>query len=448
MIRGVAELVCIVLGLALVSVPAAAEDAVALERERERERERNREPEPEPEGDREEDPNRFELAPFPALGGDSDVGVTLGIDGTLSRLEEGYSPYRYSIHLIAVLSIKSDPEGGAEVPTHDYKLELDFPGLAGGRLRLMPRVGFERTINAGWYGMPGLATYPDPLSREVLGEGRTNQYILMQASGDMNLRWRSSRTSPIELLAGATFRYVMPDTYGGSLLETDMHQQYADGEWVVPGLEWHPLVQVRVGLLWDRRDHELVPTRGTMVEVSTRGALAFPEDDTLAFMGITGDFRLFVPLVDDQRLVWASRLFVDVQLGDVPFYELSRMGAFDPQGFCSGSVIRAAPEGRHAGVAKVVGSMELRTLFAPFRLFRMNMVFGMVFFLNVGHIWSTFVPEPPFESAGSSSAWGAGVGLLLRWGETMVVRIEAGYSPDASDGGLPVGIYFTLGHAY
>jgi hypothetical protein len=96
----------------------------------------------------------------------------------------------------------------------------------------------------------------------------------------------------------------------------------------------------------------------------------------------------------------------------------------------------------------VVGSMELRTLFAPFRLFRMNMVFGMVFFLNVGHIWSTFVPEPPFESAGSSSAWGAGVGLLLRWGETMVVRIEAGYSPDASDGGLPVGIYFTLGHAY
>jgi hypothetical protein len=30
----------------------------------------------------------------------------------------------------------------------------------------------------------------------------------------------------------------------------------------------------------------------------------------------------------------------------------------------------------------------------------------------------------------------------------MVVRIEAGYSPDASDGGLPVGTNFSLGHAY
>lgn len=434
----------ILIGLALAAGTAAAEEAAAEVADEGVDQEGDQVQE----GEEEEDPNRFEVAPFPALGGNTDIGFSFGIDARLSRLEEGYSPYRYSIHLNAVLSVKTDPDGDAELPKHEYVLELDFPGLADGRLRLIPRAGFERIVNAGWYGLPGLPTYPDPLSRAVLDSGRRHQFVNMHAFGDLDLRWRASRTSPIELLAGATFRYVMPRTYGGSLLEEDLHQQYGDGEWVLPGFEWHPLVQVRVGLLWDRRDHEIAPTRGTMVEVSTRGSLGFPEDGTMAFMGVTADFRLFVPLIADQRLVWASRVLVDVQLGDVPFYELSRMGTFTPQGFCSGTAIRAAPEGRHAGAAKVVGGMELRTLFAPFRLFNMNMVFGMVFFLNVGHIWSTLSPEPPFEGTGSASAWGAGLGLLLRWGETIMVRIEAGFSPDASDGGLPVGIYMTLGHAY
>lgn len=407
------------------------------------------------EDEEEENPNRFELAPFPALGGNTDIGFSFGVDGRLSRLEEGYSPYRYSIHLNASLSVKRHPDGGAELPKHDYALDVDFPGLLNGLLRVAARGGFGRIVNAGWYGLSGLSD-PDPLSRldlaDLLDEegisGRRYQWVNMSAFGGVDLRWHFSDDMPIELLTGFTFRYMMPQDYGISLLTEDLRQQFDDGATVLEGFQWHPLFQVRVGMLWDRRDHEIAPTRGTYSEVSWRGSLGFPEDGTLTYMGVTADFRLFVPLIDRQRLVFASRVLFDMQFGDVPFYELPLVGAFSPNDFCGGELIRAAPSGRRAGVGKLVGAAELRSLFAPFRLFGMNMVFGLLFFVTVGHLWTTLDPEPPFEGLARASTWGAGMGLLLRWGETIMVRIEAGYSPDATDAGMPVGIYFTLGYAF
>lgn len=404
------------------------------------------------EEEEEEDPNRFEIAPFPALGGNTDTGFSFGIDGRLSRLGEGYDPYRYSIHLNVVMSVKTDPNGDAELPMHNYVAELDFPGLAGGHLRLEPRIGFLRTVNQGWFGLAGLRTDPDPLSRLDLSDewgGRRFQFVNMYALGALNMRWRFSEDLPLELLVGVSFRYIMPLVYQDSLLAEEIIRWHdLDGEPLILGHEWHPWTQLRVGLLWDRRDHEIAPTRGTMVEVSTRGSLAFPGEESLAYMGITADFRLFVPLIDRQRLVLASRVLIDVLLGDVPFYELTWVGSFTHEGYTGDRNVRAAPEGRHAGAGKVIGGVELRSLFAPFRLFNMNMIFGLVFFLTVGHSWTTLDPQPPYLNAGGSSTWGTGLGLLLRWGETIMVRIEAGYSPDSTDAGWPIGLYFTLGYAY
>lgn len=451
------RLPALLLALALLPGTAGAEEATAgTEGEgADVEEEGGDEEEGEEEEEEEEDPNRFEIAPFPALGGNTDIGFSFGVDGRLSRLEGDYSPYRYSIHLNASLSVKRHPDGGYELPKHDYRLDVDFPGLAGGLLRVLAEGGFGRIVNAGWYGLAGLSD-PDPLSRSDLAElldeagisGRRYQWVNMSAFGGVDLRWRLSDDVPIELLTGLTFRYMMPQAYDVSLLREDLRYRYPDGSPVLKGYEWHPLVQLRVGLLWDRRDHEIAPTRGTYVEVSTRGSLAFPPDETLAFMGLTADFRLFVPLIDRQRLVFASRVVLDMQFGEVPFYELAWLGAFDRMGFAGEQVIRGSPEGRRAGVGKLMGSAELRSLFAPFRLFGMNMVFGLLFFVAVGHSWTTLAPEPPFDGPGRASAWGAGMGLLLRWGETIMVRIEAAYSPDATDAGLPVGIYFTLGHAF
>lgn len=424
-------------GLALLVVlrasPAAAEEAEAG-----------------PPADR---PSRFEWAPFPALGGNTDVGFLFGVNAAMSRIEPGYSPYRYRVEVIATASVKDTP-GGIDFPAHNYQIGLDMPGLAGGRLRIMPELAFERVVNAGYYGLAGLSS-PDPLGRRDLAAdleasdmtGWRYMYLWQGPRATFGLRW-TFEEAPVELLAGVEYRYMMPRAYRGSLLEEDSRWFTEGGETVLVGLDDHSLVGFRVGALWDRRDHEISPSRGTYAELSLRGGVGVPEGEAFAFGGMTADLRAFLPIVDQGRLVLATRVVFDVLFGDAPYYELPSVGAFDRFGYCSATGVRSCPDGRYAAAAKLLGAAELRSLFAPFRLFNMPMVFGMVFFLAVGESWATIEGPRPFRGAGATATWGGGLGLLLRWGEAVMVRIEVGYSPDASDAGDPVGFYFELGHAF
>lgn len=412
-------------------------------------------PAPAAEAERRPNPNRFELAPFPSLGGNTDIGFQFGVNIGVARLAEGYRPYRYRIGVVAELSVKSRPEqeGGAEIPIHNYELALDLPGLAGGRLRLLTTVGFDRSVNDAYWGLAGLSD-DDPLGRIDLADvpfypGRRYQYRTQRPAGSLNLRWRVG-DEPVELLFGAGFSYVMPAPYLGSLIELDANRFFRpDGSRVIMGFDDHALVELRTGVLWDRRDDEIAPTRGTYVEVSARGGVGFPRtQEIFGFGGLIADVRLFVPIIGQQRLTLASRFLLDVLFGDVPFYELASFGAFSRSNFASSQGVAGAPGGRRAGNLKMLGSLELRSLFLPFRLFRMQMMFGLLAFFTVGQVWSTLDPGPPFDGSVEAATYGTGGALLLRWGESVMVRIELAYSPDSSDGGDPFGFYFDLGYAF
>jgi len=279
--------------------------------------------------------------------------------------------------------------------------------------------------------------------------GRRFQYRKQQPAASLDLRWRLGDL-PIELLFGAGFAYVMPDPYLGSLVELDTNRFFRpDGSRVIVGFDDHALVELRTGVLWDRRDEEVAPTRGTYLEVSARGGVGFPQtQEVFGFGGVTTDFRLFVPIIGRQRLTVASRFVFDALFGDVPFYELASFGAFSRDGFSGSSGVAGPPGGRHAGNLKLLGALELRSLFLPFRLFRMQMVFGLLAFVTVGQCWSTLDPGPPFQGSTERATYGTGGALLLRWGESVMVRIELAYSPDATDGGSPIGFYFDLGYAF
>lgn len=399
------------------------------------------------------DPNRFELAPFPSLGGNTDIGFQFGVNVSVARLREGYTPFRYRIQVVAELSVKRRPrdEGGYELPLHNYKFLIDLPGLAGGRLRLIPEIGFERVVNAGYFGLTGLSG-DDPQGRLALSEleeGRRYQFIKQEPMASLDLRWRL-RQLPIELLFGGELRYVLPDAYSDSLLAIDAGDHlWPDGSRVIVGFDNHALVELRAGIMWDRRDHEIAPTRGSFVELSASAGVGAPQSqEVFGFGGVTADVRLFVPLVSEQRLVLASRFLFDMLFGEPPYYRLSEVGIFERNGFCSSRGIRGSPEGRHSGELKMLAVLELRSLFLPFRLFRMPMVFGLEAFIAAGQVWGTIRSGPPFEDSATAAGFGTGAGLLLRWGEAIMVRIELAYSPDSTDAGMPVGIYFDLGYSF
>lgn len=423
----------------VMSVEAQAEVEGSLEEEEQTSSAEEADPPP--------DPNRFELAPFPVIGGNTDVGFKFGFNLALARLEEGYRPYRYRLNAVVALSVKSSPDGGAELPEHDYMVSLDFPGLAGGRLRVFVQAGFQRVINAGYYGLDGWSS-PDPLGRRDLGGGRAFQYVRQMPVANVDFRLRLGEL-PLELLFGAHYRFLLPNTYAESLLNYDMQQRYSDGTEVVIGANQHSLALLRFGVSWDGRDHEIAPTRGIYAELSGRLGLGIPRDDDNFFFGAAlFDLRFFAPLLADQRLVLAGRFLVDLQLGEVPYYFLREVGTFYRHGFCGSNGIRGCPEGRRAGELKMLGALELRSLFLPFTLFRTRMIFGMALNITVGQSMTRLHHDAPFVDAGPAATWGAGYALLLRWGEAVMVRIEVDYSPDAADAGTPVGFYMELGHAF
>jgi hypothetical protein len=81
-------------------------------------------------------PERYELGGTPVLTGDSDIGIGFGALVSLARFRPGFYPYRWRAEILAMMTVKDAPDGGAELPYHDYHLKLDLPGLAGGGLRL------------------------------------------------------------------------------------------------------------------------------------------------------------------------------------------------------------------------------------------------------------------------------------------------------------------------
>jgi hypothetical protein len=396
-----------------------------------------------PSGQESPKPNRYEVAPFPSIGGNTDIGFQFGFNGTLTRFGEDYVPFRWRFQLIAEATAQSGPEG-AVFPSHRYLIRGDLTGLLQHRLRLLFEAGFERIINAGYYGLDGLSSV-DPQGRLALRGGHRHQFKKQQPRADVDLRFPLP-VSDLELLVGGQFRHVMVRTYGDSVLSEDQAWQRHDGSPVLVGLEPHALAALRLGLLWDGRDDEILPSKGLYASVAIRGGLGFPQ--RFAFGGMTTDFRLYVPLLPDRKLGLAMRTIFDLMVGDVPFYELSWMGAFVRFKYCGKRGVRGAPEGRYAGAAKAIESLELRSLFAPFRLFNLKLAFGMHAFLIAGQSWAALRPTAPFVDGGPRTTWGAGGGCLLRWGEALVVRAEVGYSPDSTDASLPVGIYLDMGYAY
>ncbi len=388
---------------------------------------------------------------FPVLGGNTDIGFQFGLLGTFASFDGSTEPYAWSTTAQVSASVKGGPDG-AELPTHDHFFRLDIVELLGGRLRLFPAASYYKVINAGYYGI-GNAT------SDVIATGydsRWYQYARTEAGARVDARYAVSES--LALQAGLRGRYVNPDPYPCSRLESDLLATEAGAlprecdllateAMATPriwGADRHALVQVALGVAWDTRDDEIWPTRGSFHEVSLRyspGALTGAEHH---FAGVTVQARFYVD-VAGRYLVVAGRVIGDVMVGRVPFYELENAGAFSATNLLgSGSGVRGVPSGRYRGRTKVAASLELRSLFIELELFGSPMIWGLATVADMGRVWAGHRPRQRLDGSGLGLKIGLGGGPRLQWGKTVVVRFDFVYSPDAD----PIGAYFTLGHAF
>lgn len=397
------------------------------------------------------DPRRIEFGILPALNYDSDRGFGFGAIGTVVSFAPGHRPFQWRLEFLLYATAKSSPDGGTELAYHDDYVTLDVPGLMQDRLRLKTQVGFRRFSTASYYGLGSASTDDVELDRYYqydriypFGLGSARFALWDGSTGD--------RTRRLEAFAGLGFWYNVMNLYEGSLLEQQAELAELDTpdgralNALLDGTDDHALLMLIGGLLYDTRNHEFTPSRGTFSELSVRTSPGVDAD--LRFVGVSLITSWFRSL-RGETLVLAARGIGDALFGSVPVYELSEMGSFNrDSGPGGGSTVRGVAGQRFHGKLKVVGNLELRAQLLPFQIAGQRFNLGAIAFVDAGRVWADYgrveINGEALDGDLTDIAVGVGAGLRVRWGETFIVRVDPAYSPTEGTFGL----YINVNHIF
>lgn len=383
-----------------------------------------------------------EFAGAPILGGNTDIGFQLGVAATLTRASPRYLPYRWKIDGLLSASIKDGPRG-TEVVQQSHDIRIDVPRAVSGKVRIMPALFFERTVNAGYFGIGNAArtiTHPDG------SLGSRYQYVHREIRARVN--FRTPLGGPLSVMYGLTLRNVSPSAYADSKLDIDSRRVDERGKPYILGLEALNHAIVSGGLVYDTRDNEITPHTGSFDQFALRLGAATPTRAGVYNGGASVVLRRYYPL--GGPFVFAARGLVDAMVGGVAFYDLSQGGAFIPLDLPGGPQgVRGVPNGRYSGLLKFVANVELRVTHLRFRLFGDDFRVGNNIFVDTGRVFARYGPDER-DGKGLGLKYGVGAGLFVVWGTAAVFRVEFAYSPDAvaANPNFPIGIYAADGQMF
>lgn len=275
----------------------------------------------------------------------------------------------------------------------NQRLRFDLPGL--GRLRLGGLFAWRAWEHDAYWGI-GPDTVRDPAV--------DYEYGLVQPFGHLAL---AVAVGPgVDAYASADLRWTEVHAEPGSFLALD----------APAGLDGGLAVQVGSGALYDSRDDVLTPRRGLLLEGGGRVVLTDP-----VFGGPFGQVRAFWGL---GPCVIALRLMAEHLYGEVPFYEMSLWGGWQPiMGLGGYETLRGLPYGRFRGPGKALFNGELRIDLASTPLGQGRLGWQLVPLGDVAAVWAEDYDPWPLHPT-------AGLGLRGVWSGGLVGRIDAAVGSD------------------
>lgn len=386
---------------------------------------------------------RTEVAAFPIIAGNSDIGVQFGGAGFLTRLAPGAKPYAWKGDILLSMSLKPGPGGSVDIAQQQHDIRFDFPKFLGTKVRVMPGLFVERHVNSGYFGL-GNASQPSVGPDGSFG--RRNQAIVEEAKLRVNVRVPIK--GPFDAMFGLQIRYTDATAYAGSKLEEDARATDADGRPLLLGMDPTFSLIPAAGIVYDTRDNEISPRRGAFDVFGVRAGGAWPSSREIGYGGGSIVLRRYIPA---GPIVLAGRVVADVIVGRAPFYDLTQGVTFTPTDLIGGlGGLRGVPNGRYTGKVKMFTTAEARALLFQFTALKQRFRVGTQAFVDVGRIFSDLSPEARLDGTGLGLKYGVGGGAYFIWGEAAVIRMEIAYSPDArsANEGLPIGFYIADGHAF
>ncbi len=375
-----------------------------------------------------------EVNVIPVVGGDSDVGIGVGAVADVARLEPGFGQFRWKAELGTFISFKpGQGDDKVAIPFQDYFLTLVYPRTGpGGRLRLEARPSFTSESTQRFYGVGNASSEPADDSEQRHQYGRKRVAVVTAA--------RFRFVDKFFVRGGLSFTNNWLAARDDSSLVIQRTTGSDEVRALLDGPVSHAVVAGAVGLQYDSRDNETVTHTGSFHSLrllySPRLAPAIP----FGYQQLTATSRFYrSPL---PWLVVRFRLLGDFLFGDPPFYELTRVE--DMSVFGGGKGLRGVPGQRYYGMIKVFGNLETRAEVWHFSMFKKPFVLGTAAFFDAGRVWADYTAHPELDGSKIGLKYGVGGGLRLQEGQTLVVRFDVAWSPDAR----PVGAYFNVGEVF
>jgi hypothetical protein len=272
---------------------------------------------------------------LPALNFTSDRGLGYGaLGGAIYRNKDSH----HQFHAMIAGQFYQSTKGYVH-----HKIFYDLPRVIP-HFRLDGRVAYEAWDNAPYYGMGNtVITAPSQLNRQFYSYG-TKQLWVVQ-----NVRWPIPVDHRLQLLFSYTFRFT-----DVSLTK----EQLPSFETRIDGKNGGIFSQMALGLVWDSRDREPSTQTGILTELSLRASSQWIGSAQNTY-GINLTHRQWFEWIKD-RLVFAWRIALDYQAGDLPFYQANTLGGNQWVELGSQFTMRGYAQGRYRGNLAIYQNLEFR----------------------------------------------------------------------------------------
>lgn len=360
----------------------------------------------------------------PAINYSSDEGFGYGVIAELYQHgTRGLTPYEWSLRPTLFFTT----EGRREIVAF-----FDAPHLLPGGWRINARVGTERHIATPYYGVGNASVYDDTLDDPDGPNPYYYRFGRARTGVATTLQGPTGLFSALEVVVGGAIGRVsvepIPRGEGTTLYAEDYGPDPAS--WTA----W----AVRAGLVWDSRDRETGPTRGTWTDVLVQRVDGGSAD--YAFTRWTFTDRRYFSLAPG--LVFAHRYLLQGTSAGAPALELFDVQtSFQPQEGLGGSkTVRGMLKNRLVGRGMLVWNAELRWRFGSFEMLGRPFHAVLSAFFDQGRVWEESVRV---DEVFADLSRGYGGGLRVGMSENFVVALDVGRSTEAG-----LGMYIGLGYLY
>jgi outer membrane protein assembly factor BamA len=389
----------------------------------------------------------------PDLSSDPVNGFGAGAEGSLffnGKKKDpffAYTPYRAQLNVALFITTRLQKEA---------KFTLDVPYIFNTKWRLRAEAAYEINPNLLYFGideksLKPLSYYPDNKTSNPLVNNASyssyeknltgnkayyNTFTKTEAVLNISME-RSFYEGRLRALVGYEIAGVnLSSPLNDSSL---LHQDAVTKK--ITGYGENIISFAQAGLIYDTRDLETDPTKGSFAELTNEVSLV-ALGSQYNFNKTFFHYNLYHPILPKnfKRLTFAGRIAMGYTQGDAPFYEYqdewSSEGSIE--GLGGGNTLRGYKQSRFLARVMQFTNLELRWRFAQCKILKQHLAFSAVPFFDAGGVWDNLNRLNHLENLRYSE----GLGLRIAWNVNTILRFDYAISKEDNQ------FFFSLGHAF